>query len=165
MYLQHLFSHKDPQKLCHPYWGLHFFQNAKGYREFRCMTIKWRQKRHCLVFLIHDLSPMVQGSITKAVKICPDRLEVRRTARSLDSEINRLKVKITTQQEQQGDREEVVRYPIQTSAYYLSPVVSWCDVHMQTSSGACFSHIQGVSQGFGELHEHGTTSEEPEQLH
>lgn len=46
----------------------------------------------------------------KATKICPERLEVRRTARSLDSEISRLKVKITTQQEQQGDREEVVRY-------------------------------------------------------
>uniref|UniRef100_A0A8C4F8N7 Structural maintenance of chromosomes protein 6 n=1 Tax=Dicentrarchus labrax TaxID=13489 RepID=A0A8C4F8N7_DICLA len=48
-------------------------------------------------------------SVTKATKICPERLEVRRTARSLDSEISRLKVKITTQQEQQGDREEVVR--------------------------------------------------------
>uniref|UniRef100_A0A671XD19 Structural maintenance of chromosomes protein 6 n=1 Tax=Sparus aurata TaxID=8175 RepID=A0A671XD19_SPAAU len=46
----------------------------------------------------------------QAKKISPERLEVRRTARSLDSEISRLKVKITTQQEQQGDREEVVRY-------------------------------------------------------
>lgn len=54
--------------------------------------------------------PAVQTSIAKAKEICPERLEVRRTARSLDSEINRLKVKITTQQEQQGDREEVVRY-------------------------------------------------------
>ncbi|KAE8286848.1 Structural maintenance of chromosomes protein 6 [Larimichthys crocea] len=51
----------------------------------------------------------LEASIAKATKICPERLEVRRTARSLDSEINRLKVKITTQQEQQGDREEVVR--------------------------------------------------------
>uniref|UniRef100_A0A8D0AG89 Structural maintenance of chromosomes protein 6 n=1 Tax=Sander lucioperca TaxID=283035 RepID=A0A8D0AG89_SANLU len=51
----------------------------------------------------------VQTSVAKATEICPERLEVRRTARSLDSEINRLKVKITTQQEQQGDREEVVR--------------------------------------------------------
>ncbi|XP_028460510.1 structural maintenance of chromosomes protein 6 [Perca flavescens] len=51
----------------------------------------------------------LQISVAKATEICPERLEVRRTARSLDSEINRLKVKITTQQEQQGDREEVVR--------------------------------------------------------
>uniref|UniRef100_A0A8D0AKB4 Structural maintenance of chromosomes protein 6 n=1 Tax=Sander lucioperca TaxID=283035 RepID=A0A8D0AKB4_SANLU len=51
----------------------------------------------------------LQTSVAKATEICPERLEVRRTARSLDSEINRLKVKITTQQEQQGDREEVVR--------------------------------------------------------
>ncbi|XP_072293423.1 structural maintenance of chromosomes protein 6 [Eucyclogobius newberryi] len=51
----------------------------------------------------------LQTSIAKATGICAERLEVRRTARSLDSEINRLKVKISTQQEQQGDREEVVR--------------------------------------------------------
>uniref|UniRef100_A0A4W6DD73 Structural maintenance of chromosomes protein 6 n=1 Tax=Lates calcarifer TaxID=8187 RepID=A0A4W6DD73_LATCA len=45
----------------------------------------------------------------QATEICPERLEVRRTARSLDSEINRLKVKISTQKQQQGNREEVVR--------------------------------------------------------
>ncbi|XP_033846628.1 structural maintenance of chromosomes protein 6-like [Periophthalmus magnuspinnatus] len=51
----------------------------------------------------------LEASIAKASEICAERLEVRRTARSLDTEINRLKVKISTQQEQQGDREEVVR--------------------------------------------------------
>ncbi|XP_042359511.1 structural maintenance of chromosomes protein 6-like isoform X2 [Plectropomus leopardus] len=51
----------------------------------------------------------LQTSVAKATEICPERLEVRRPARSLDSEISRLKVKISTQQEQQGDREEVVR--------------------------------------------------------
>lgn len=58
--------------------------------------------------------PVIQTSVAKATKICPERLEVRRTARSLDSEISRLKVKITTQQDQQGDREEVVRYVTRT---------------------------------------------------
>lgn len=48
--------------------------------------------------------------MAKATEICPERTEARRTAKSLDSEISRLKVKITTQQEQQGDREEVVRF-------------------------------------------------------
>ncbi|XP_037541399.1 structural maintenance of chromosomes protein 6-like [Nematolebias whitei] len=48
-------------------------------------------------------------SVAKAAEICPERTEVRRTAKSLDSEMSRLKVKIATQQEQQGDREEVVR--------------------------------------------------------
>lgn len=52
---------------------------------------------------------LVQTSVAKAREICPERLEGRRTPRSLDSEINRLKVKIATQQEQQGNREEVVR--------------------------------------------------------
>ncbi|MEQ2202871.1 Structural maintenance of chromosomes protein 6, partial [Xenoophorus captivus] len=49
------------------------------------------------------------ASVAKASEICPERLEVRRTAKSIDSEINRLKVKISTQQEQQGDRKEIVR--------------------------------------------------------
>ncbi|XP_054595892.2 structural maintenance of chromosomes protein 6 [Nothobranchius furzeri] len=51
----------------------------------------------------------VEASVAKATQISPDRSEVSRTAKSLDSEINRLKVKISTQQEQQEDREEVVR--------------------------------------------------------
>uniref|UniRef100_A0A4W5L3A9 Si:dkey-119f1.1 n=1 Tax=Hucho hucho TaxID=62062 RepID=A0A4W5L3A9_9TELE len=49
------------------------------------------------------------ASVVKATEICPERSEVRRTARSLDSEISRLKLKISTQQDQQGDREEVIR--------------------------------------------------------
>lgn len=52
---------------------------------------------------------MVQESIAKAKEIWPEQLAVRRTARSLDAEINRLKVKIATQREHQGDREEIVR--------------------------------------------------------
>uniref|UniRef100_A0A3Q3ATS2 Structural maintenance of chromosomes protein 6 n=1 Tax=Kryptolebias marmoratus TaxID=37003 RepID=A0A3Q3ATS2_KRYMA len=48
-------------------------------------------------------------SVAKATEICPERVEVHRSAKSLDSEISRLKVKIATQKEQQGDREEVVR--------------------------------------------------------
>nr|XP_046228256.1 structural maintenance of chromosomes protein 6-like isoform X2 [Scatophagus argus] len=60
----------------------------------------------------------LQTSIAKATEICPERLEVRRTARSLDSEISRIKVKITTQQEQQGDREEVVRQYREALANY-----------------------------------------------
>uniref|UniRef100_A0A669DUA3 Structural maintenance of chromosomes protein 6 n=1 Tax=Oreochromis niloticus TaxID=8128 RepID=A0A669DUA3_ORENI len=41
--------------------------------------------------------------------ICLERVESRRSARTLDSEISRLKLKITSQKEQQGDREEIVR--------------------------------------------------------
>ncbi|KAL3052488.1 hypothetical protein OYC64_005102 [Pagothenia borchgrevinki] len=51
----------------------------------------------------------LQTSVAKATKISAERVEVRRTAKSLDNEISRLKVKISTQQEQQGNRDEVVR--------------------------------------------------------
>lgn len=52
---------------------------------------------------------MVQEYIAKAKNICSERLEVRRTARSLDTEITRLRANIETQREHQGDREEIVR--------------------------------------------------------
>uniref|UniRef100_A0A3Q0RB84 Structural maintenance of chromosomes protein 6 n=1 Tax=Amphilophus citrinellus TaxID=61819 RepID=A0A3Q0RB84_AMPCI len=50
-----------------------------------------------------------ETSVAKAKEICLERVESRRSAKSLDSEISRLKVKITSQKEQQGDREEIVK--------------------------------------------------------
>ncbi|KAG7461051.1 hypothetical protein MATL_G00205940 [Megalops atlanticus] len=50
----------------------------------------------------------LKASIEKATEICP-KMEVKRTAKSLDSEISRLKQKISAQQDQQGDRDEVIR--------------------------------------------------------
>uniref|UniRef100_A0A8C5HJG2 Structural maintenance of chromosomes protein 6 n=1 Tax=Gouania willdenowi TaxID=441366 RepID=A0A8C5HJG2_GOUWI len=50
-----------------------------------------------------------QASSAKASEICAERMDISRTARSLDTEINRLKVKISTQQDQQGDPKEIVR--------------------------------------------------------
>ncbi|XP_064195254.1 structural maintenance of chromosomes protein 6-like [Anguilla rostrata] len=47
-------------------------------------------------------------AIEKATAICPE-LEVRRTAKSLDNEISRLRQKISTQQNQHGDRDEILR--------------------------------------------------------
>ncbi|CAL8318125.1 unnamed protein product [Merluccius merluccius] len=49
------------------------------------------------------------ASVAKATEICQERVEVHRTAKSLDSEISRLNFKITTQQDQQGNREEIVK--------------------------------------------------------
>ncbi|KAK2901319.1 hypothetical protein Q8A67_009434 [Cirrhinus molitorella] len=51
----------------------------------------------------------LQASIAKASEICPERSNVRRTAKSLDSEISRLRHKINTQQDQQGHRDTIVK--------------------------------------------------------
>uniref|UniRef100_A0A8C8HTJ8 Structural maintenance of chromosomes protein 6 n=1 Tax=Oncorhynchus tshawytscha TaxID=74940 RepID=A0A8C8HTJ8_ONCTS len=64
------------------------------------------------------------ASVVKATEICPERSEVRRTARSLDSEISRLKLKISTQQDQQGDREEVIRQ-------YQEALVNYSNINQQ----------------------------------
>ncbi|KAG7244154.1 hypothetical protein INR49_004227 [Caranx melampygus] len=76
----------------------------------------YEEKRSAHLHNIQTLEASLQSkelefhtSVSKATEICPERVDVRRTARSLDSEISRLKVKISTQQEQQGDREEIVR--------------------------------------------------------
>uniref|UniRef100_A0A8C7H5N4 Structural maintenance of chromosomes protein 6 n=2 Tax=Oncorhynchus kisutch TaxID=8019 RepID=A0A8C7H5N4_ONCKI len=63
-------------------------------------------------------------TVLKATEICPERSEVRRTARSLDSEISRLKLKISTQQDQQGDREEVIRQ-------YQEALVNYSNINQQ----------------------------------
>ncbi|CAN9510891.1 unnamed protein product [Ophioblennius macclurei] len=51
----------------------------------------------------------LQASVAKATEISPERVEVSRTPRSLDTEIVRLRAKIDMQQEQHGDPVEVVR--------------------------------------------------------
>lgn len=88
------------------------------------------------IFLSCLFHPAVQTSVAKAKKISPERLEVRRTARSLDSEISRLKVKITTQQEQQGDREEVVRYAAKTLCIKSQCNAKHTSCHVTRQTGA-----------------------------
>ncbi|XP_077590063.1 structural maintenance of chromosomes protein 6 [Stigmatopora nigra] len=51
----------------------------------------------------------VQVNISKAKEICPDRLRVARPARSLDGEINSVKVKIATKKQIEGDPEQILR--------------------------------------------------------
>ncbi|KAM9840730.1 structural maintenance of chromosomes protein 6 [Aulostomus maculatus] len=81
-------------------------RNKKHYDDKRSTHLSSIQK---LEATLASKEKELRTSISKATEICPDRQEVRRTARSLDSEISRLKAKINTQQEQQGDREEIVR--------------------------------------------------------
>ena len=61
----------------------------------------------CLTFI----SPcdVLQVAVANATEMCPERLEVNQTVKSLDTEIKRLMVKITSKQDQQGNREEIVR--------------------------------------------------------
>ncbi|XP_051552913.1 structural maintenance of chromosomes protein 6-like [Myxocyprinus asiaticus] len=76
----------------------------------------YEDKRKCHMDMIEALKRSLnekeqelQASIAKASEICQERIDVRRTAKSLDSEISRLKFKINTQQGQQGDRDTIVR--------------------------------------------------------
>uniref|UniRef100_A0A671P6C5 RecF/RecN/SMC N-terminal domain-containing protein n=1 Tax=Sinocyclocheilus anshuiensis TaxID=1608454 RepID=A0A671P6C5_9TELE len=77
----------------------------------------YEEKRKAHVDMIETLKKKLyekdqglQASIAKASETCPERLDVRRTAKSLDSEISRLRHKINTQQDQQGHRDTIVRY-------------------------------------------------------
>ncbi|XP_073705060.1 structural maintenance of chromosomes protein 6-like [Garra rufa] len=58
---------------------------------------------------LNEKEQELQASIAKASEICPERLDVRKTAKSLDIEISRLKHKINTHQHQHGDRDTIVR--------------------------------------------------------
>uniref|UniRef100_A0A8C0YQH3 Structural maintenance of chromosomes protein 6 n=1 Tax=Cyprinus carpio carpio TaxID=630221 RepID=A0A8C0YQH3_CYPCA len=58
---------------------------------------------------LYEKDQLLQASIAKATEICPERLVVRRTTKSLDSEISRFRHKISTQQDQQGHRDTIIR--------------------------------------------------------
>uniref|UniRef100_A0A3Q2Q5H1 Si:dkey-119f1.1 n=1 Tax=Fundulus heteroclitus TaxID=8078 RepID=A0A3Q2Q5H1_FUNHE len=79
----------------------------------QCKRLECKRKEtaHTHTSLFPNGVPLfsTQASVAKASEIWPERLEVSRTAKSIDGEINRLKIKIASQQEQQGDREEIVR--------------------------------------------------------
>nr|XP_061805050.1 structural maintenance of chromosomes protein 6-like [Nerophis lumbriciformis] len=60
----------------------------------------------------------VQVSITKAQQVCPERLQVTQTARSLDGAMNSVKVKIATRKQVEGDPEQILRELQDTLAKY-----------------------------------------------
>ncbi|MFT7810673.1 structural maintenance of chromosomes protein 6 [Arapaima gigas] len=80
--------------------------HKKHYEEKRKAHISGIQK---LKLNLDVKEKELMTSVAKASEICPERLEVKRTARSIDSEISRLKQKISNQQDQQGDRDEIIR--------------------------------------------------------
>ncbi|XP_069462028.1 structural maintenance of chromosomes protein 6 [Ambystoma mexicanum] len=51
----------------------------------------------------------LQEKIAQAKQICPQRIEANRTAKSLDTEINRLREKINSERDRHGNREEIIR--------------------------------------------------------
>uniref|UniRef100_A0AAR2LZK9 Structural maintenance of chromosomes protein 6 n=1 Tax=Pygocentrus nattereri TaxID=42514 RepID=A0AAR2LZK9_PYGNA len=59
--------------------------------------------------ILENKEQELKASVVKASEICPERLDIRRTAKSLDNEISHLKHKISTQQDQHGDRDTIIR--------------------------------------------------------
>ncbi|XP_026063103.1 structural maintenance of chromosomes protein 6-like [Carassius auratus] len=84
-------------------WSKHLKKHYEEKRKAHVDKIETLKKK------LKDKDQVLQVSIAKASEICPDRLDVRRTAKSLESEISHLKHKIYTQQDQQGQRDTIVR--------------------------------------------------------
>nr|DBA25753.1 TPA: hypothetical protein GDO54_010103 [Pyxicephalus adspersus] len=51
----------------------------------------------------------LEGKISQAKQIYPERIEVTRSAKSLDAEINKLKAKINSERDLHGNREEIIK--------------------------------------------------------
>lgn len=94
-------------------------------------------------FFFSSFNVVVQVATAKAVELCPDRLEVGRTPKSLDNEMERLKFKIATQEECRGDREEVARYLSQSSSLLLPPLFHPYLTLMNFHLSAAFSQRPG----------------------
>uniref|UniRef100_A0A8C5RP21 Structural maintenance of chromosomes protein 6 n=1 Tax=Laticauda laticaudata TaxID=8630 RepID=A0A8C5RP21_LATLA len=61
-----------------------------------------------------------QEMIVKASKIHSERIEITRTYKSLDTEMNRLRQKINSERERTGDREEIIRQLQEAKEKYQS---------------------------------------------
>ncbi|KAM6458961.1 structural maintenance of chromosomes protein 6 isoform 2-T2 [Liasis olivaceus] len=73
--------------------------------------------------LRHDLATKkreLEEVIAKASKIHPERIEVNRTFKSLDTEMNHLREKINSERERTGDREEIIRQLQEAKEKYQS---------------------------------------------
>ncbi|XP_063170876.1 structural maintenance of chromosomes protein 6 [Candoia aspera] len=62
----------------------------------------------------------LEEMIAKASKIHPERIEVNRTYKSLETEMNRLREKISSERERTGDREEIIRQLQEAKEKYQS---------------------------------------------
>ncbi|KAI4905310.1 hypothetical protein NFI96_022725, partial [Prochilodus magdalenae] len=59
--------------------------------------------------VLENKEQQLKASVAKASEICPSRLDTRRTAKSLDNEINNLKHKVHVSAQQHGDRDTIIR--------------------------------------------------------
>ncbi|XP_052405473.1 structural maintenance of chromosomes protein 6-like [Carassius gibelio] len=84
-------------------WSKHLKKHYEEKRKAHVDKIETLKKK------LKDKDQVLQVSMAKASEICPERLGVRRTAKSLESEISHLKHQIYTQQDQQGQRDTIVR--------------------------------------------------------
>ncbi|XP_033860951.1 structural maintenance of chromosomes protein 6 [Acipenser ruthenus] len=55
-----------------------------------------------------DKEEELQDSIKQAIQICPERLQVERSAKSIDTEINRLRQRLNTEKNRHGNQNEII---------------------------------------------------------
>ncbi|XP_058035033.1 structural maintenance of chromosomes protein 6 isoform X4 [Ahaetulla prasina] len=91
--------------------------NLKHYEEKeRLHLVSIKAFKHNVATKERELEEM----IAKASKIHPERIEVTRTYKSLDTEMNRLRQKINSERERTGDREEIIRQLQEAKEKYQS---------------------------------------------
>ncbi|XP_048354863.1 structural maintenance of chromosomes protein 6 [Sphaerodactylus townsendi] len=67
-----------------------------------------------------DRESVLTETIAKASEIYPERIEVNRTVKSLDTEMNRLRKRINSEKERTGDMEEIIRQLQEAKEKYRS---------------------------------------------
>uniref|UniRef100_A0A8C0GA34 Structural maintenance of chromosomes protein 6 n=1 Tax=Chelonoidis abingdonii TaxID=106734 RepID=A0A8C0GA34_CHEAB len=60
----------------------------------------------------------LKEKIAQATQICPQRIEVNRTVKSLDTEMNRLRDQINSKRDHHGNREEIIKQLIEAKDKY-----------------------------------------------
>ncbi|XP_061478624.1 structural maintenance of chromosomes protein 6 isoform X2 [Rhineura floridana] len=87
-------------------------QHQKKMEGMKHILQEAEHKLEAVIEKIHQVTEeteQVQEMIAKASEIHPERIEVNRTYKSLDTEMNRLREKINSERDRTGDREEIIR--------------------------------------------------------
>uniref|UniRef100_A0A8C6VT87 Structural maintenance of chromosomes protein 6 n=1 Tax=Naja naja TaxID=35670 RepID=A0A8C6VT87_NAJNA len=97
-------------------------QKAKQ-EELKCLLQEEEQKWAAIdekIDQVREEATTIKEMIVKASKIHPERIEITRTYKSLDTEMNRLRQKINSERERTGDREEIIRQLQEAKEKYQS---------------------------------------------
>ncbi|XP_036118642.1 structural maintenance of chromosomes protein 6 isoform X3 [Molossus molossus] len=97
-------------------------QQKENMERLKSLKVEAENKYDAIKLKVNQLSELadpLKEKMSQARQICPERIEVKKSASILDKEINRLRQKIQAEHASHGDREEIMRQYQEARETYL----------------------------------------------